>query len=198
MATFLYRLGRGAFRRRGLVALVWVALLFAAGFGAATASAPTSGSFSIPGTEAQKAFDVLDKKFPGMAADGATARIVVKAPAGASVNDPKYKTEVEKIVSGLKDGPGKAEVASVTDPYQAQAVSQDGSTAYVSVKYTVSGMELKDETRDALKDSGTAAQGAGLTVEIGGDALMTAPRRAPARSSASRSRRSCWSSPSAR
>ncbi|WP_327362528.1 MMPL family transporter [Streptomyces sp. NBC_01296] len=175
MATFLYRLGRGAFRRRGLVALVWVALLFAAGFGAATASAPTSGSFSIPGTEAQKAFDVLDKKFPGMAADGATARIVVKAPAGASVNDPKYKTEVEKIVSGLKDGPGKAEVASVTDPYQAQAVSQDGSTAYVSVKYTVSGMELKDETRDALKDSGTAAQGAGLTVEIGGDALMTAP-----------------------
>ncbi|TDU77764.1 MMPL family transporter [Streptomyces sp. KS 21] len=175
MATFLYRLGRGAFRRRGLVALVWVALLFAAGFGAATASAPTSGSFSIPGTEAQKAFDVLDEKFPGMAADGATARIVVKAPAGASVNGPQYKTEVEKIVSGLKDGPGKAEVASVTDPYQAQAVSQDGSTAYVSVKYTVSGMELKDETRDALKDSGTAAQAAGLTVEIGGDALMTAP-----------------------
>ncbi|MER7462953.1 MMPL family transporter [Streptomyces sp. NPDC097981] len=175
MATFLYRLGRGAFRRRGLVALVWVALLFAAGFGAATASAPTSGSFSIPGTEAQKAFDVLDKKFPGMSADGATARIVVKAPAGASVNDPKNKTEVEKIVSGLKDGPGKPQVASVTDPYQAQAVSRDGSTAYVSVKYTVSGMELKDETRDALKDSGTAAKAAGLTVEIGGDALMTAP-----------------------
>ncbi|MET9886585.1 MMPL family transporter [Streptomyces sp. NPDC006430] len=175
MATFLYRLGRGAFRRRGLVALVWVALLFAAGFGAASASAPTSGSFSIPGTEAQKAFDVLDEKFPGMAADGATARIVIKAPAGATVNDPKNKAEVEKIVSDLKDGPGKAQVASVTDPYQAQAVSRDGSTAYVSVKYTVSGMELKDETRDALKESGTAAKASGLTVEIGGDALMTAP-----------------------
>ncbi|MET9963251.1 MMPL family transporter [Streptomyces sp. NPDC006326] len=175
MATFLYRLGRGAFRRRGLVALAWVALLFAAGFGAATASAPTSGSFSIPGTEAQKAFDLLDKKFPGMAADGATARIVIKAPAGATVNDPKNKAEVEKIVSGLKSGPGAAQVASVTDPYQAQAVSQDASTAYVSVKYDVSGMELKDETRDALKDSGTQAKAAGLTVEIGGDALMTAP-----------------------
>lgn len=175
MATFLYRLGRGAFRRRGLVALLWVALLFAAGFGAATASAPTSGSFSIPGTEAQKAFDVLDKKFPGMAADGATARIVVKAPAGSKIDDPKNKAEVEKIVSGLKDGPGKAQIASVADPYETHAVSQDGSTAYASVKYTVSGMELKDETRDALKDSGTAAQAAGLTVEIGGDALMTAP-----------------------
>ncbi|MET9321731.1 MMPL family transporter [Streptomyces sp. NPDC003038] len=176
MATFLYRLGRGAFRRRRLVALVWVALLFLAGFGAASASAPTSGSFSIPGTEAQKAFDLLDQRFPGMAADGATARIVIKAPAGAKVTDPGTKTEVEKMISGLKDGPGADQIASVDDPYQMRAVSEDGSTAYISVKYDVSGMELKDATRETLKDSGTAAQKQGLTVEIGGDALMTAPQ----------------------
>ncbi|GGT08335.1 MULTISPECIES: MMPL family transporter [Streptomyces] len=175
MATFLYRLGRGAFRRRGLVALIWVALLFAAGFGAASASAPTSGSFSMPGTEAQKAFDLLDEKFPGMAADGASARIVVKAPQGARITDEANKAQVQKIVSGLQEGPGKAQVASVADPFQVQAVSQDGSTAYVSVKYTVSGMELKDETREALTESGDAAKKAGLTVEIGGDALMAAP-----------------------
>ncbi|WP_327414438.1 MMPL family transporter [Streptomyces sp. NBC_01233] len=175
MATFLYRLGRGAFRRRGLVALIWVALLFAAGFGAASAGAPTSGSFSIPGTEAQKAFDLLDKKFPGMAADGATARIVIKAPEGAKVTDPGPKAEVQKIVAGLKSGPGAEQISSVADPYEAQAVSQDGSTAYVSAKYDVSGMELKDETREALKDSGTAAKATGLNVQIGGDALMAAP-----------------------
>ncbi|MEU3776686.1 MMPL family transporter [Streptomyces sp. NPDC032472] len=177
MATFLYRLGRGAFRRRGLTALIWVALLFAAGFGAASAGAPTSGSFSMPGTEAQKAFDVLDEKFPGMSADGASARIVIKAPQGAKITDQANKDQVEKIVSGIKDGEGKAQVASVADPFQVQAVSQDGSTAYISVKYTVSGMELKDDTRDALKESGTAAKAAGLTVEIGGDALMTAPEQ---------------------
>ncbi|MFJ6797787.1 MMPL family transporter [Streptomyces sp. NPDC091268] len=175
MATFLYRLGRGAFRRRRLVALVWVALLFAAGFGAASASAPTSGSFSIPGTEAQKAFDLLDQRFPGMAADGATARIVIKAPAGQRVDAPAAKDQVEKIVSDLKNGPGKEQVSSVADPYEAKAVSEDGSTAYVSVKYTVSGMELKDPTREALKDSGEAAKASGLTVQIGGDALMAAP-----------------------
>ncbi|MFD3872169.1 MMPL family transporter [Streptomyces sp. NPDC058623] len=175
MATFLYRLGRGAFRRRRLVVLAWVALLFAAVLGAATASAPTSGSFSIPGTEAQRAFDLLDKKFPGMAADGATARIVIKAPEGAKVTDQNVKTEVEKVITGLKTGPGAAEVASVDDPYTTQAVSQDGSTAYVSVKYKVSGMELKDATRDALKESGQDARAQGLGVEIGGDALMVAP-----------------------
>ncbi|MFJ6053010.1 MMPL family transporter [Streptomyces sp. NPDC092307] len=175
MATFLYRLGRGAFRRRGLVALLWVALLFAAGFGAASASAPTSGSFSIPGTEAQKAFDLLDQRFPGMAADGATARIVIKAPEGAKVTDAGPKAEVQKIVTGLKSGPGAAEISSVADPYEAQAVSQDGSTAYISAKYKVSGMELKDDTREALKVSGDGAKAAGLNVQIGGDALMAAP-----------------------
>ncbi|MFD3695644.1 MMPL family transporter [Streptomyces sp. NPDC058646] len=175
MATFLYRLGRGAFRRRRLVALVWVALLFLAGFGAASASAPTSGSFSIPGTEAQKAFDLLDRKFPGMAADGATARIVIKAPAGAKVTDPDPRSQVEKIVEDLKSGPGRDQISSVADPYQTQAVSQDASTAYISTKYKVSGMELTDATREALKDSGREAEAQGLTVEIGGDALMAAP-----------------------
>nr|WSX51494.1 MMPL family transporter [Streptomyces sp. NBC_00974] len=175
MATFLYRLGRGAFRRRRFVALVWVALLFVAGFGAASASAPTSGSFSIPGTEAQKAFDLLDQRFPGMAADGATARIVIKAPAGEKVDSEAVKPQVEKIVTDLKDGRGKDQISSVTSPYEAQAVSQDGSTAYVSVKYKVSGMELTDATREALKDSGKAAQAGGLNVQIGGDALMAAP-----------------------
>ncbi|MEU6893399.1 MMPL family transporter [Streptomyces sp. NPDC046557] len=175
MATFLYRLGRGAFRRRRFVALVWVALLFAAGFGAASASAPTSGSFSIPGTEAQKAFDLLEQRFPGMTANGATARIVIKAPDGAKVTDPAPKAQVEKIVSGLKGGAGADQIASVDDPYQSKAISKDSGTAYISAKYKVSGMELTDATRDALKESGQAAQAAGLTVEIGGDALMTAP-----------------------
>ncbi|THA55892.1 MMPL family transporter [Streptomyces sp. A1136] len=175
MATFLYRLGRGAFRRRRFVALVWVALLFAAGFGAASASAPTSGSFSIPGTEAQKAFDLLEQRFPGMTANGATARIVIKAPDGAKVTDPAPKAQVEKIVSGLKGGAGADQIASVDDPFQSKAISKDSRTAYISAKYKVSGMELTDATRDSLKESGHAAQAAGLTVEIGGDALMTAP-----------------------
>ena len=69
MATFLYKLGRLAFRRRHFAALIWVALLTLAGVGAASAPVAGSSSFSIPGTEAQKAFDLLESRFPGMAAD---------------------------------------------------------------------------------------------------------------------------------
>ncbi|MFC7264118.1 MMPL family transporter [Streptomyces lutosisoli] len=172
MATFLYKLGRLAFRRRHFVALIWVALLTLAGVGAA--SAPTAGtsSFSIPGTEAQKAFDLLEQRFPGMSADGATARVVFKAPSGEKMADKDNKAAVEKTVKALGDG---SEVTSVTDPFKANAVSKDGSVAYASVKYKVSGMELQDSSKDALKEAAQDARASGLTVEVGGDALTATP-----------------------
>ncbi|MGA5205263.1 MMPL family transporter [Streptomyces variegatus] len=172
MATFLYKLGRLSFRRRHFVALIWVALLTLAGVGAA--SAPTAGnsSFSIPGTEAQKAFDLLEQRFPGTSADGATARVVFKAPSGEKMTDPGNKATVQDTVKELSDG---SEVVRVTDPYQAKAVSKDGTIAYAQVSYKVSGMELDDAAKDALKDSAQDARKAGLTVEIGGDALQAVP-----------------------
>ncbi|WP_405751475.1 MMPL family transporter [Streptomyces sp. NBC_00012] len=173
MATFLYKLGRLAFRRRRSVALIWVALLALAGFGAASASTATSSSFSIPGTEAQRAFDLLEQRFPGASADGATARVVFKAPDNEKMTDPANKAEVGKVIGELKSG--SDQIASVTDPYTAGAVSKNGSTAYVSVSYKVNSMELTDATRDALEDAGHAAQKSGMSVEIGGDALMVIP-----------------------
>jgi len=173
VATFLYKLGRLAFRRRRYVALIWVALLALAGFGAASASTATSSSFSIPGTEAQRAFDLLDERFPGGSADGATARVVFKAPEGEKVTAAANKAEIQEIVGELKSG--SDQIASVADPYAANAVSEDGSTAYISVSYKVSSMELADGTREALEEAGEAAQSGGMTVEIGGDALQVMP-----------------------
>ncbi|MFJ8585924.1 MMPL family transporter [Streptomyces sp. NPDC093595] len=173
MATFLNRLGRLAYRRRHVVTLIWIALLALAGVGAASAPAATSSSFSIPGTEAQKAFDLLEERFPGAGADGATARVVFKAPDGGRMTDPGNKAAVGKAVGALRSG--SDQVASVTDPYAVKAVSRDGSTAYIQVSYKVSGMELTDATREALRDTGAEARESGLTVEIGGDALQTVP-----------------------
>ncbi|MFJ9187206.1 MULTISPECIES: MMPL family transporter [Streptomyces] len=173
MATFLYKLGRLTFRRRRFVALIWVALLAVAGIGAATAPAATSSSFSIPGTEAQRAFDLLEQRNPGTSADGATARVVFKAPEGEKVTDPANKSEITGIVKELETG--SKQIASVADPFATQAVSQNGSTAYISVSYQVSSMELTDATRESLEDAGKDAQKSGMKVEIGGDALQVMP-----------------------
>ncbi|WP_406126142.1 MMPL family transporter [Streptomyces canus] len=172
MANFLYKLGRLAFRRRHFVALIWVALLTLAGVGAASAPAAGSTSFSIPGTEAQKAFDLLEQRFPGASADGATGRMVFKAPEGEKMTDAAHKATVAKTVKELGDG---SEVVSVTDPFTTNAVSKDGTVAYLSVKYDAPAVGLKDATRDALETAGDDARATGLTVDVGGDALQAQP-----------------------
>ncbi|MFE6754356.1 MMPL family transporter [Streptomyces sp. NPDC057684] len=173
MATFLYKLGKLAFRRRHFVALIWVALLTLAGVGAASAPTAASSSFSIPGTEAQKAFDLLDQRFPGSSADGATARVVFQAPDGEKITSAANKAEVTKTVAELKSG--SKEVAAAADPFVAKAVSKDGTIAYSSVSYKVSSMELTDTDRDALQKTVDEARDSGLTVEVGGDALQAMP-----------------------
>ncbi|MEH0422158.1 hypothetical protein [Streptomyces sp. B21-083] len=50
MATFLYRLGRLAFRRRRLFLMFWIVVLAAVGIGAAGVSGRTTDDFSLPGT----------------------------------------------------------------------------------------------------------------------------------------------------
>ncbi len=84
MTTFLYRLGRLAFRKRWYVVLVWMAVLAGVGFGAAKAPVAPDEGFSMPSTESRRAFDLLDQRFPGGTADGAVARIVFRRSARAA------------------------------------------------------------------------------------------------------------------
>ncbi|MEV0176803.1 MMPL family transporter [Streptomyces sp. NPDC050803] len=168
MATFLYRLGRLAFRRRWYVALVWAAVLAAVGLGAAKAPGAADEEFSMPGIESQKAFDLLEERFPGTTADGATARVVFVAPGGEKVTATENKEAIEAAVAELGDG---SQVASAADPFKTGAVSEDGSTAYATVTYKVVPADLTDASRTHLEDALHGAEDSGLTVEAGGDAV---------------------------
>jgi RND superfamily putative drug exporter len=81
-------IGRFSYRRRWLVAGVWVLLLVLAGAGAAKLSGTMSNSFSFPGTEAQQAINQLADRFPQAHVGGATARVVSVAPSGATLSTP--------------------------------------------------------------------------------------------------------------
>ncbi|MEV8548156.1 MMPL family transporter [Streptomyces sp. NPDC051572] len=173
MATFLYKLGRFSFRRRRLVALLWVALLAVIGIGAASADTTGNNSFSIPGTEAQKAFDLLDKRFPGLSADGAQANIVFRAPDGQKITATANKAVVEDAVAELGDG--NKQIVSVADPYKAGTVSKDGTTAYITVSYAVQFNDMSDASKDTLDTVLEHGHSAGLTVEAGGTAMQELP-----------------------
>ncbi|MFI6441182.1 MMPL family transporter [Streptomyces sp. NPDC050759] len=168
MATFLYRIGRWAFRRRRLVGGLWLGALLLAVAAAALAPAGEEEDLSMPGTESQKAFDLLDERFPQSNAQGAEARLVFRAPDGQRVTAGENKAAVEDALGSL-DGGGQ--VASTTDPYTTGAVSEDGTIAYSTITYTADAVDLTGSTKSALEDAASQARDAGLTVEIGGSAL---------------------------
>ncbi|MFE9925547.1 MMPL family transporter [Streptomyces sp. NPDC005774] len=168
MATFLYRTGRWAFRRRRLVGGVWLAVLVLAVVAAAMAPAGQEEDLSMPGTESQKAFDLLDERFPRSNSQGAGARLVFRAPDGQRVTAGENRAAVEETLGSLDGGD---QVASATDPFEAGAVSEDGTIAYSTITYTADAVDLTGTTKSALEDAVSRARGAGLTVETGGSAL---------------------------
>jgi RND superfamily putative drug exporter len=169
MATYLYRLGRFAFRRRGLVIAIWLALLGIGIAGAATLSGPTATGFTVPGTESQRAVDLLNERFPQLSADGATARVVLQAPVGQKLSDPANKATVGQLVDRLGTAP---DVAQVADPFQAGTISADGRTGFAEVSYKVTADVVTDADRSAVEAAAGSARTAGLTVELGGDAMQ--------------------------
>ncbi|MFD7903316.1 MMPL family transporter [Kitasatospora sp. NPDC059747] len=172
MATLLYRLGRWAFVRRRLVTLLWVALLAVGGVLAAKAPAAPDDGFAMPGTEAQKAFDLMNERFPGGHADGASARMVFVAPSGQKITAGPNQQVVEKTVDELAHA---EEVTGAVSPFKAGTISKDGTTAYATVNYSVKAGKLSAGATSALEQAAQHGRDAGLKVEIGGTALTAKP-----------------------
>ncbi|MCO8269644.1 MMPL family transporter [Actinoplanes sp. TRM 88003] len=163
MATFLYRLGRYAFRNRRTVLLAWLGVLVAALAGMVVLQKPTTASFSIPGTPAQQTIDLLAERFPQARAQtaGAVAKVVFAQP-GAN---PLDQAAVGRAVASLKSAP---QVAAVSDPAQNPA----RTVAYVQVTYSVPPSGLTGAARQGLDDAVMWARAEGLIAEVGGDAVQ--------------------------
>ncbi|MEW2381775.1 MMPL family transporter [Micromonospora sp. NPDC047707] len=170
MATLLYRLGRGSMRRRRLVAAIWLVVLVGLGLAAATLRGPTASNFTMPGTESQRAQDLLAEQFP--AASGATGTIAVKAPAPGQLGTPQGQAVVKELTQEAATLPG---VVGAVDPFTVQALSPDGRYALIQVQFAEGADKVTDAQRDAYEKVGTAAEARGWQVAPGGEVLNTEP-----------------------
>ncbi len=177
MAAVLHRIGSFSVRHRRIVLAIWLVIFLGVGAAAGALKGPTSDSFSIPGTESQRASDLLTERFPSLNLSGAQGVVVFQAPQGKSLHDPAAKKAIETTAKNLAKAP---QVAKVTDPFSqaklskllgenaAFGISKDGTIGYIEVTYDVSMMEVKDASRAALETAAAPAHKAGLTVEFGG------------------------------
>ncbi|GIM82439.1 MMPL family transporter [Salinispora arenicola] len=170
MATLLYRLGRGAMRRRRVVAALWLVVLAGLGLAALTLRGPTSSDFTMPGTESQLAKDLLEEQFP--AASGATGTIALKAPQPGLLGTPQGQAVATEVTQEAATLPG---VVGAVDPLTAQAISPDGQYGLIQVQFAEGADKVTDEQREAYEQVGAAAEAQGWQVAPGGEVLNSEP-----------------------
>jgi len=165
MSRLLYRLGRTAYRRRGIVVAVWALILAALITTVATAGGSLDKDFTIPGSQSQQALDTMAVQFP--AAAGTSAQIVFTAPDGTLITDPANVAAVRQTLSAAGQAP---QVDAVVDPYQVGALSADKTTALAQVQFSVDRSGLDDGSLDALEQAVAPGQATSLHIDVGGQA----------------------------
>ncbi len=147
----------------------WLALLVAVGAISQAVKKDTNDAFNVPGTESQRALDLLDEKFPG--SGGATARLVFAAPKGHTLDEPQYKKVVEPTVERAQKVPQA--VTTGEQFIRGFTPSRDKTVGFTHLHFSVSVEDLKDSTKKALERVAGPARAAGLQVEFSGGVVST-------------------------
>ncbi|MEW2352385.1 MMPL family transporter [Spirillospora sp. NPDC029432] len=159
------RVAAFAHRRRWLAIILWTAVLGGVWAAASAAGDDYRNDFSLPGTESQRAADLLAAH--GAARAGDTVEIVLHD--GGGLRAPGVRQRVERM---LDDVAGLPKVAQVRSPYAtgAGAVSRDGTIGYATVALTVPAEDMPKADTQRILDTAQRAEGGGLRAELGGDA----------------------------
>ncbi len=145
-----------------LVFFVFMAILIAI---ATSVRGQFADSFSLPGAESQRAYDLLAERFPG--ASGSPAQIVFQIDEGASFEDPAIQEQIEGYFAEVS---GLPHVASIVSPYDAPyQISQNGTIAYATINYDVQFDEISIPEAEELVDATTAASSDQVRMVPGGE-----------------------------
>jgi RND superfamily putative drug exporter len=156
------------------VVFAWVGIIAGLVLLVATVGGSLKDEFDIPGSDTQKATDLIESEFA--AEQGGVLNVVFAAPEGERLDTPERKAAIEKAVAELKTQQFKptddtAGITTVGDPFSDRTFSDDGRIAYAEAQFD---RVIFDKDRDsvlAVQDAvrSTVAP-AGVTVEYNGDA----------------------------
>jgi RND superfamily putative drug exporter len=164
MSTFLYRLGKFAVRHRKAMLFGWLGLFVLIAVSSVAASGETNDEFSIPGTESQDAFDLLDERFP--AQSGTSAQVVFATEDGTALVDSR-----DGVDGTLAAMAGLEGVIFVSDPFADDTISESGDIGYANVRYSLETTDVGLEGVETLEETASIAEQAGVQVEFGGEVI---------------------------
>jgi RND superfamily putative drug exporter len=137
--------------------------------------------FKVPGTDFQKATDLINAKFG--AQKGAALRVVIAAPEGQSVNTPERQAAVRQMLQQATAGMKKLDenqkdVGTIASPLAAGStqLSKSGRVAYFDAQFDRTGFELpRNDIVDLENQLKATGKPAGLEVAFTGEAESPPP-----------------------
>jgi RND superfamily putative drug exporter len=137
--------------------------------------------FKIPGSDTQKATDLITAKFGGQ--KGAALRVVLASTDGQPLSSPKHAAAVRQMLTAAAASQHKLaedpkDVVAITNPLAggSKQIAANGRVAYFDVQYDKTGFQLPRSgvvsAEDQLRSIG---QPAGLAVEFTGEAESAPP-----------------------
>jgi len=130
--------------------------------------------FEIPGSDTQKATDLIEAEFASE--QGGVLNIVFAAPAGERLDTAERESAIEEAVAKLETSEfaptnERTGIDSIGDPFSEETFSDDGRIAYTEAQFD---QTIEEEDREAVVAVQEAVretvEPAGVTVEYNGSA----------------------------
>jgi RND superfamily putative drug exporter len=165
MNRFTRRVGAASARRPWSTLVAWALVAAAVIALAGTVGGVFVDDFVAPGSQSERAMELLDERFPKAAGGSAMAVFAVDDGDRLVSHRPAIEDALARIA--------KVEhVVAVADPFEAGTVSPDGRIGFAEMSFDLPAADLGPEPFAALADAIGPARAAGITAELGGDAVF--------------------------
>jgi RND superfamily putative drug exporter len=163
------RLARACNRHRWRTFFAWLIALIVIQAAASSVGTKEISNFRLPGTESQRAYDLLNQHFPAVKGD--TDQVVYRAKSG-TLQD--HKAAIEQSIAKTK-AEHKNVIAGISSPFDGGQVTKDGTLGVGQLTYKGSTNDVKDlNTFKEIQKDLFSARSSGLQVEHGGPGAESA------------------------
>jgi putative drug exporter of the RND superfamily len=165
MTAPLYAIGRFCARHHYPVIAAWVILAIALVLIGQAGGSKTSENLTLPGTGSTKATELLEDDLPEQAYG--SNPLVIEAPTGAKLTEPKYSAAVAETAKNLEALPDVNSAVSPLSPAGVKALSKDQQIGYFPVVLGIGPGEIDEEEAERILNAAKPAEAAGLRTSIG-------------------------------
>jgi putative drug exporter of the RND superfamily len=167
----IVRLVRWCISHRRRVIVAWVAVAILATVIASAVGRQYATNFTLPGTEAQRALDLLKAEFPAQSGDSDT---IVFQTSNGTVESPEVRAAVTKLLAEVSQDP---HVVSVISPYGLRGafeISRGGKTAFATVNFDKPANQVPNAAGKPELNQIAAVHVPGLKIAAGGQVIENA------------------------